>query len=175
MLESVEKLRASEFVGQHMTVSELADAIEAEVAEKYMELPRGWTEEQAFEIFCVWPRWDDGSPCMFGDEFTYYPKYNGEKEFEVLDRLVIYPPDHVWNRGKDGEEPHSGGYYEWNYFRAGGNDAEFYRPTKRKPRTVEDVLTDFMADFLRIDVNDEGAEEKVFAKYAAELQMKEES
>ena len=38
-LESIETLRASEFVGQHMSVSELADAIQAEIDERFMELP----------------------------------------------------------------------------------------------------------------------------------------
>ena len=121
---------------------EIADEIEAEIVERFMELPQGWTGEQASDILAYWPTWDDGSPCMFGDEFTCYPKYDGKKKYETLDRLSIFGPNHVWNRGGDDERPHDGGYYEWNFMRPGGDGCEEYRPTKRKPRTLEDVLND---------------------------------
>lgn len=39
MIESIEKLRASQYVGQHMSLSEIADEIEREIAEKYMVRP----------------------------------------------------------------------------------------------------------------------------------------
>jgi len=126
----------------------LADAIEAEVAEKFMEPPQEWTCEQAANVLAYWPKWDDGSPCMFGDEFTCYPKYCGEKEYETLDRLSIFGPNHVWNRGHEDERPHDGGYYEWNYMRPGGDGCEEYRPTKRKPRMLEDVLRDVWKEAL---------------------------
>ena len=121
----------------------IADEIEAEIAERFVELPQGWTGEQASDILAYWPTWDDGSPCMFGDEFTCYPKYDGEKKYETLDRLSIFGPNHVWRRGCDNESPHDGGYYEWNYMRPGGDNCEEYRPTKREPRTLEDVLIEY--------------------------------
>ena len=114
--------------------------IEREVSERFVELPEGWTAEQAGEVLGYWPKWDDGSPCMFGDEFTCWPIYYHKEEYEDLSRLVIYAPDHVWDKGKDTEKPHEGGYYEWNYTRPGGENAEEWRPTKRKPRTLDDVL-----------------------------------
>ena len=116
----------------------------------YMKLPEGWTTEQASEVLDLWPRWDDGSPCVFGDEFTCYPKYDSKKEYKVFDRLVIYGPNHVWSRGCDREQPHDGGYYEWNFMRPGGDGCEEYRPTKRKPRTIEDVLATFRFDAKNI-------------------------
>lgn len=123
-------------------LNDLADEIQAEIDERFCKLPEGWTAEQASEVLGYWPRWDDGTPCMFGDEFTCYPKYDHEQKYEVLDRLSIFGQNHVWNRGCDNERPHDGGYYEWNYMRPGGDDCESYRPTKRKPRTLEDVLAD---------------------------------
>lgn len=124
----------------------IADEIEQEIAERFVELPEGWTAEQACEVLGYWPRWDDGSPCMFGDEFTCWPTYYHKEKYEALSRLAIYAPDHVWNKGKDDEEPHHGGYYEWNFMRPGGDDCESYRPTKRKPRTLESILCDALAD-----------------------------
>lgn len=95
------------------------------------KLPSGWTKEQAAQVLCWWPRWDDGSPCMFGDEFSCYPKYDMDpRKVEVLDKLTVFGPNHVWNRGRDDEKPHDGGYYEWNYMRPGGEDCEEYRPHK---------------------------------------------
>lgn len=38
-MESIEKLRASQYVGQHMSLSEIADEIEAEIESRYMLLP----------------------------------------------------------------------------------------------------------------------------------------
>ena len=128
---------------------EIADEIEAEIAERFMELPQGWTREQAADVLAYWPKWDDDSPCMFGDEFTCYPKYCCEKKYETLDRLSIFGPNHVWDRGYEGERPHDGGYYEWNYMRPGGDGCEEYRPTKRKLRTLEDVLFGFWHEFGR--------------------------
>lgn len=124
----------------------MCDKVEREVSERYMGLPEGWTAEQACEVLGYWPRWDDGSPCMFGDEFTCYPKYYHEQKYEVLDRLSIFGPNHVWKRGCDDESPHDGGYYEWNFMRPGGDGCESYRPTKRKPRTLESILCDALAD-----------------------------
>lgn len=129
----------------------MCDKVEREVAERFVELPEGWTAEQAGEVLGYWPRWDDGSPCMFGDEFTCWPIYYHKEEYEALSRLVIYAPDHVWNKGEDNEEPHHGGYYEWNFTRPGGENAEEWRPTRRKPRTIEDVLEEFADMPERID------------------------
>lgn len=154
---------------------ELADRIEAEITERYIELPDGWAAEQAREVINLWPTWDDGSPCMFGDEFTYWPKYMLDEKYETLDRLVIYPLNHVWHRGEENETPHTGGYYEWNYFRPGGDDAAAYRPTKkRKHHTVEDVLADLINDVALQGHQIGIAANEIIAKYAAELQMKEE-
>lgn len=148
-IESVEKMRewAKRFgpMGSHDPLM-FADEIEREVAERFCKLPEGWMAEQASEVLGYWPRWDDGTPCMFGDEFTCYPKYCHEQKYEVLDRLSIFGQNHVWNRGCDNEMPHDGGYYEWNYMRPGGDGCESYGPTKRKPRTLEDVLADFAKD-----------------------------
>lgn len=152
-MESIDKLREfaekavyadNYIVGSTFDLNRIADEIEREIAERYMELPQGWTGEQAADVLAYWPKWDDGSPCMFGDEFTCYPKYDMEKKYEPLDRLSIFGPNHVWNRGRENEEPHSGGYYEWNFMRPGGDNCEEYRPTKRKPRTIEDVLTELV-------------------------------
>lgn len=170
-LQSIEKFR--EFIDDQFVPSgqaylqgmAIAGGIESEIAERYMELPEGWTGEQAADVLAYWPTWDDGSPCMFGDEFTCYPKYDSKKEYEVLDRLVIFGPNHVWNRGRDDEGPHDGGYYEWNFIRPGGDGCEEYRPTKRKPRTLEDVLCDMIHEYACSDMTTEQTAEK----YAAEL------
>jgi len=130
-------------IGTEHQVMHFADAIEAEIAERFMELPDGWSAEHAREVINLWPTWDDGSPCMFGDEFTYWPKYMLDEKYEILDRLVIYPLNHVWHRGEENETLHTGGYYEWNYFRPGGDDAAVYSPKKRKSRTIEDVLGEY--------------------------------
>lgn len=124
-------------------INEIADEIEREIAERYMLLPEGWTTEQASEIIGYWPKWDDGKPCMFGDRFTT-PKYAFEENAETFDRLVVYARDHMFKRA-DGTtyEGEHGGYYEWNYFRPGGDGCEEYRPHHVNPRTIEDVLADF--------------------------------
>lgn len=150
------------------------DEIEREIAERFMELPEGWTCEQTADVLAYWPTWDDGSPCMFGDEFTCYPKYDYKKDYNPLDRLVIFGPNHVWNRGEDNESPHDGGFYEWNYMRPGGAGCEEYRPTKRKPRTVEDVLRDYWREAceLPVGMSDESTAEaidKLVVKYRAEI------
>lgn len=151
-------------------VNNIADDIEQEIAELYIELPEGWTAEQAGEVLRYWPRWDDGSPCMFGDEFTCWPTYYHKEEYDALSRLVIYAPDHVWNKGKDDEEPHNGGYYEWNYMRPGGKNAEEWRPTKRKPRTLEDVLGEAVGELFNADISTGSTEwDEVIAKYAEEI------
>lgn len=149
----------------HNEFYRVIDMLEAEIAERFMELPEGWTGEQAADVLAYWPTWDDGSPCMFGDEFTCYPKYDYKKDYKPLDRLVIFGPNHVWNRGCDDEGPHDGGYYEWNFMRPGGDDCEEYRPTKRKPRTLEDVLCDMIHEYACTDMTTE----QVAAKYADEL------
>ena len=176
-LESIERLRelrdetASKMVDNPRWVcaraEEIADEVEREIAERFMEQPEGWTNEQASEVLGLWPRWDDGSPCMFGDEFTCYPKYDMERKYKVFDRLTIYWKYHVWNRGEDKEKPHDGGFYEWNYMRPGGDGCEEYRPTKRKPRTVEDVLRDCCNEWNEHCGDD--WESGVYAKYADEL------
>lgn len=122
----------------------IADEIEAEIGRDYMKLPEGWTTEQASEIIGYWPKWDDGKPCMFGDRFTT-PKYAFEENAETFDRLVIYARDHVFKHA-DGTtyEGEHGGYYEWNYFRPGGDGCEEYRPHHVKPRTIESVLRDML-------------------------------
>ena len=149
---------------------DFADEIEAEIAERFHLLPEGWTAEQAEEMLGYWPKWDDGTPCMFGDEFTCYPKYDYEQKYEVLDRLVIFGQNHVWNRGCDDENPHNGGYYEWNYMRPGGDDCESYRPTKRKPRTLEDVLRDVWKEALDYAKSDIWRNpDEVFAERADEI------
>lgn len=153
----------------------IAGEIEAEIAERFVELPQGWTGEQASDILAYWPTWDDGSPCMFGDEFTCYPKYDCEKKYETLDRLSIFGPNHVWDRGRDDERPHDGGYYEWNYMRPGGDGCEEYRPTKRKPRTLEDVLNDCADEIsekrgIAPELNRETpTRNEIVDKYAAEI------
>ena len=172
MMESINKLRHHAHVlkggsTDYNELFEIADEIEAEIAERFMELPQGWTGEQAADVLAYWPTWDDGSPCMFGDEFTCYPKYDCKKEYEVLDRLSIYGPNHVWNRGGDDEKPHSGGYYEWNFMRPGGDGCEEYRPTKRKPRTLEDVLREFTEKY-QYCISDNGRS-ITLAKYTDEI------
>lgn len=161
----------------HMVLGTAADNFDTpEEAVDYMNgktsmrLPEGWESEQAASVLAYWPTWDDSSPCMFGDEFTCYPKYDFKNEYEVFDRLVIYGPNHVWSRGRDGEKPHDGGYYEWNFMRPGGDGCEEYRPTKRKPRTIEDVLREFAEK--AVCGNQYGslyADEEEIAKYADEL------
>lgn len=161
MLESIGNLRNIAYgyaPNIRRQVNMACDEIEQEIAERYIDLPEGWTAEQAGEVLRYWPKWDDGSPCMFGDEFTCWPTYYHKEEYDALSRLVIYAPDHVWDKGKDTEEPHSGGYYEWNFTRPGGKNAEEWRPTKRKPRTLEEVLRDFAkevnvksSDFISVD------------------------
>lgn len=170
-LESIEKLRTiarNMAKGSNLENHEecnllliTADEIEREIAERYMELPEGWTAKQASEVLDLWPRWDDGSPCMFGDEFTCYPKYDMKEKYEVFERLTIYWKSHVWNRGEHNESPHHGGFYEWNYMRPGGDNCEEYRPTKRKPRTVEDVLRDFLDEKVYTS--------KTYERYADEI------
>lgn len=166
-LASVEKLREWLHTDayEHSELMAIVDEIEREVSERFMELPEGWTTEQASEVLDLWPRWDDGSPCMFGDEFTCYPKYDREKKYEVFDKLTIFWKNHVWNRGEDKEKPHDGGFYEWNYMRPGGDGCEEYRPTKRKPRTIEDVLCDMIHEYGSSDA----LTETIAAKYADEL------
>lgn len=170
-LESIEKLREWSRLGPMVCkdLLDIADEIEREIAERFVELPEGWAGEQAADVLAYWPTWDDGSPCMFGDEFTCYPKYSIEKKYETLDRLSIFGPNHVWGRGCEEEVPHSGGYYEWNFMRPGGNDCEEYRPTKRKPRTVEDVLREFADEATDIDGRDDEEWIPLLAKYANEL------
>lgn len=153
MIESIEKLRTfarNMAKGSYLVKHEecnllliIADEIEAEVESRYVLLPEGWTDDQASDVLDLWPKWDDGSPCMFGDEFTCYPKYDHREQYEVFDRLTIYGRNHVWHRGEDRERPHDGGFYEWNYMRPGGDGSMDYRPKKRTLRTIEDALADF--------------------------------
>ena len=172
-MESIEKLRErtramSDFDAP--TVNRIADEIEAEIERNYVRLPWGWEAEQAASVLAYWPMWDDGSPCMFGDEFTCYPKYDLKNEYEVFERLVIFGPNHVWCRGCDDEKPHDGGYYEWNFMRPGGDGCEEYRPTKRKPRTIEDVLREFAEKAVcGSQYGSLYADEEEIAKYADEL------
>ena len=150
MIESIEKLR--EFVdGQFVSSGQaylqgmaIAGSIEREVAERYMLLPEGWTTEQASEIIGYWPKWDDGKPCMFGDRCTT-PKYAFEENVEKFDRLVVYARDHVFKHA-DGTtyEGEHGGYYEWNYFRPGGDGCEEYRPHHAEP---DDPLKKLLKEF----------------------------
>lgn len=131
-------------------------------------IPEGWTEQQAKTVLEYWPRWSDGTPCMFGDEFTCYPKYDWKEKYERLERLVIFATDHVWNRGKEDETPHDGGYYEWNYMRPGGDDAEEYRPIKRVDKlTVEDVLEEFAP--IWEDTFSPTAKAELIAEYAEQI------
>ena len=172
-LESIERLRHEgvlDFAPNiRRKVCMALDEIEREVSERFMELPEGWTTEQAGEVLDLWPRWDDGSPCMFGDEFTCYPKYDMKEKYEVFDRLTIYWKNHVWNRGEVTERPHDGGFYEWNYMRPGGAGCEEYRPTKRKRCTVEDVLNDFAKRVLNSGHQWGLDAEETTAEYADEL------
>lgn len=168
-LESIEKLRNRVNPMMPLNAEIIADEIEREISEHFIELPEGWTTEQASEVLDLWPRWDDGSPCMFGDEFTCYPKYDMERKYKVFDRLTIYWKYHVWNRGEDKEKPHDGGFYEWNYMRPGGDDCEEYRPTKRKRRTVEDVLEEFLHTAADACAEANCELEEQIAKYADEL------
>lgn len=167
-LESIERLRDCTWIGGGK-VNEYLDEIEREIAERFIEPPEGWTTEQAGEVLDLWPRWDDGSPCMFGDEFTCYPKYDMERKYRVFDRLTIYWKCHVWNRGEDKEKPHDGGFYEWNYMRPGGDDCEEYRPTKRKRRTIEDVLEEFLHASADVCAEANCELEDQISKYADEL------
>ncbi|MBR3158415.1 MAG: hypothetical protein IKF14_05165 [Atopobiaceae bacterium] len=173
-LKSIEKHLANHSFFSNPWLADMIADIEAEIAERFIELPEGWTGEQAADVLAYWPTWDDGSPCMFGDEFTCYPKYDYKKDYKILDRLVIFGPNHVWNRGCDDEGPHDGGYYEWNFMRPGGDGCEEYRPTKRKPRTVEDVLRDYWREACELPVamSDESTAEaidKLVVKYRAEI------
>ena len=146
------------------------DAVEAEIERDYMKLPEGWTAEQAGEIIGYWPKWDDGKPCMFGDRFTT-PKYAFEENAETFDRLVIYARDHVFKHA-DGTtyEGEHGGYYEWNYFRPGGDGCEEYRPHHYVPqRTIEDVLRELIADVRMEGIARSKLSDETIAKYADEL------
>lgn len=177
MMESIEKLRTfarNMAKGSYLVNHEecnllliIADEIEAEIERDYMKLPEGWTSEQAGEIIGYWPKWDDGQPCVFGDRFTT-PKYAFEENAETFDRLVIYARDHVFKHA-DGApyEGEHGGYYEWNYFRPGGEGCEEYRPHHYVPqRTIEDVLADFASKQHGITTEENDA---LIAECAAEI------
>lgn len=69
--------------------------------------------------------------------------------------------------GTKSREGEHGGYYEWNYFRPGGDGCEEYRPHHVKPRTIEDVLRDCCDEWNEHCGDD--WEQGVYVKYAAEL------
>ena len=90
----------------------------------------------------VWPKWDDGEYCRFGDWWT--AKSYGEDEPRKLLRLAIYTPEQLdeWGQG-DGE---SYGY-EWDFMRPSDTG---YRPVKVEPPAPK-VLD---ADGVEIRVGD---------------------
>ena len=78
-IKAIEKLRASELVGQHMTIGEIADEIQAEVDSRFMELPVD----------------ADGVPIRSGEEL--YVKDTGEHVPDYCVYGVSRDYVFVWN------------------------------------------------------------------------------
>lgn len=110
----------------------IADQIERE-HEEAMDALEGRLMPEGVE----WPRFADGEPMQWGDEFIA-PEY-GLDEPERLKRLVFIAPELLEEWGQD-----DGGKfaYEFNFFRAANKD---YRPKRPKPAVLA-------ADGLPIEV-----------------------
>ena len=143
-MESIDKLRSVKYDGElpfwaEDAIADIADEIEREVAERYMELPVD----------------ADGVPIHVGDKMQYH----GNEPFTVC--AVAPGVIHLWAAVKLGERRTT---YD-------------YAPTQcthYKPRTIEDVLEEFLIEFDDWDWNTGGdgrdnARKQLFAKYADEL------
>ena len=145
-MESIEKLRdyykAKDVPGVHRAINQIADEIEAEIAERYMLLPVD----------------ADGVPIRVGDVIK--SDYEQPTEVTLIEiaiakneepAYVLYWGDPMRYGDRDND---------WGDF---PDQPSSYRHVK--PRTVEDVLADVLHDSYTMGAAD------VIAKYAAELRM----
>ena len=148
-LESLDKLRDCNYNPGYRgepTLEMIADEIQAEVDSRYMELPLD----------------ADGVPIRFGDAVEGELLFDNET---VKGTVVTYhlhsddEPDTVYIKAKPSEDT-------WTI-----KELRLNRCRHVKPRTVEDVLRDCCKEWNRHCGDD--WEQGVYAKYAAELRMRD--
>lgn len=91
----------------------------------------------------VWPKWNNGEYCKFGDWWKS-EKY-GESEPQQLRKLSIYTPEQLREWGQDDGDNFG---YDWDFMRPGDPK---YRPEKVEPPAPK-VLD---ADGVEIEVGDD--------------------
>ena len=146
-MESTDELRRyiRSFVTGSMEtdLTDFADEIEREIAERFMELPVD----------------ADGVPIHVGDELCGYGRLNGGVTVSAVTGwggVIVTDKGMTCNPAKDG--------LLWD-----GQECRHV-----KPRTIEDVLEEFLIEFDDWDWNTGGndrdnARKQLFAKYADEL------
>ena len=90
----------------------------------------------------VWPKWDNGEYCRFGDWWT--AENYGEGRPRQLSKLSIYTPEYLAGLGRGNGESYG---YAWDFFRS--RDVE-YHPVKVEPPAPKV----FDADGVEIRVGD---------------------